>query len=687
MMRIGKVLWFLLLIVFLMSGSNSIYGANATTEDGSTFLPEVVVTATRDTEDVRRVPANVSVITEKEIEESGATTVVEALEKLESLKLVDLTGAGSKAYIDMRGFGGDNAYGRTLIMLDGRRLNRPDMSAINWLQIPLNNIERIEVVRGAGSVLYGDAAIGGVINIITKKGKGKPTFNASIIAGSYGLLNERAGVSGSADKWTYSLTGENDFNSGYRDRSELKSMGGGFDVGYDLSDALNLSLGASFNRTDYQLPGSLTKAQMEQNRRQYQPAGLWSPAASDDDGADKYTDVNFSVQSLLGSWGEFKLSFLYGRKDLEINMLTWGTYADTAIDTYAITPKYILEKELLGFGNKLLVGLDYYNESYTKDFFPSRERTIKNSWADLSRDSIGWYVRDEFSILKNLILYAGYRSEQVEIGGDNTDAVTPANNFSGKEKKYSLDAYEGGATWLLGKDSKIFTEYATVYRIPFLDEIAYFNGFGGGVFLTDLEEEKGVSKEIGTEFSPFKNLKLGLTLFRIDMEDEIAYVGFFPTGKNQNTGKTRHDGAEFSFSYLFEKRAKFYGNFTYHKATFENGVNNKKEMPLVPNRMANAGAEIYLPYNLTLRPEVRYVSDAFLGGDNDNSAEKLESHTLWNLFLFYRPTIGEIKLSAFLGAENITDQKYSIYGYESWGANTYYPMPGIVVKGGLSVEF
>ena len=84
--------------------------------------------------------------------------------------------------IDMRGFGGDNPFGKTLIMLDGRRLNRTDMASINWLQMPVNTIEKIEIVRGPGSVLYGDAAIGGVINIITKKGKGKPKFNASFSA-------------------------------------------------------------------------------------------------------------------------------------------------------------------------------------------------------------------------------------------------------------------------------------------------------------------------------------------------------------------------------------------------------------------------------------------------------------------------------------------------------------------------
>ena len=90
----------------------------------------------------------------------------------------------------------------------------------------------------------------------------------------------------------------------------------------------------------------------------------------------------------------------------------------------------------------------------------------------------------------------------------------------------------------MDKKSKVFAKYGTVYRIPFIDEVASFSGFGGN-FLTDLEKEKGISVEAGTEFYPLKNLKLGLTLFRVDMEDEIEYV-YNPvtfTGKNQNTGR------------------------------------------------------------------------------------------------------------------------------------------------------
>ena len=93
-------------------------------------------------------------------------------------------------------------------------------------------------------------------------------------------------------------------------------------------------------------------------------------------------------------------------------------------------------------------------------------------------------------------------------------------------------------------------------------------------------------------------------------------------------------------------------------------LNNKKEMPLVPKQMANAGLEVYLPYNLTLRPEIQYVGDAFLSGDNDNTTEKLEAHTLLNFYIHYKPTFGKLELTAFLGVDNIANVKYSSFGID-----------------------
>jgi iron complex outermembrane recepter protein len=685
---------FVLALLFSVVVISPAQAQNKKNTDTTVTMQEVVVTATRDTQEIRKAPANVTVITAEEINATGATTVVEALDKIESVQFRTLSGNASQAYVDVRGFGGDNPYGKTLVLLDGRRLNRPDMASINWLQMPVNTIERIEIVRGPGSVLYGDAAIGGTINIITKKGKGEPKFNASVLAGSYGQNDERAGVTGATGKWTYALTGENNFNFGYRDRSKYSARGGGFDVGYAANDLFNASMGVSFDKVDYQLPGALTKLQMEQDRRQFQPAmpEFFMNANSDNDGSDKYTNINLGLKSFFGAWGQLEINLLYGKKDLQSNMPSWvGSYkfADTNADTYAIMPKYILTKEVMGFPNKVIAGVDYYNEPYKKDTFRDRERTDKLSSADFTRASTGYYIRDEFGILKNLILTAGYRFERTSIKGSNVDSNIPDNDFS-NEKFYSAESYETGLTLLLGRQSKLFAKYATVYRIPFLDEVASFNGFGGS-FLTSLEKEKGISMEAGAELYPLTNLKAGLTAFRIDMEDEISWFASGPfTGFNKNQDKTRHQGIEFSISYLWPKIVRCYGNYTYHLATFEDGINNKKEVPMVPNHVANAGLEVFLPYNVSLRPEIKYVASSFLSGDNDNNAEKLDSFTLLNVYVNYKPAWGKLGITAFFGVENIADVKYSSFGldYEQFGMpNFYYPMPGRIFKGGISFDF
>lgn len=696
-----KKFLFFLLLLSLFSVSSGF--AQSQKEDEPVTMGEVVVTATRAKQEVRKAAANVTVITAEEISLTGATTVVEALDRLESIQFRTYSGNSSQALLDMRGFGGDNPYGKTLVLLDGRRLNRTDMASINWLQMSVNSIERIEIVRGPGSVLYGDAAIGGVVNVITKKGKGKPVFSAAVLAGSYGLHNERAGVTGASNQWTYALTGENQFSWGYRDRSKYAAQSGGFDLGYAAHDLLNLSLAVSASRADYQMPGALTKEQMQQDRRQYQPAmpAFFMKANDDNDGRDRYANVNLGIKSFWGSLGQLEVNLMYGRKDLQSNMPSWASswlpysyvYSDTKADTYGIAPKYILSREIGGFYNKLIAGVDYYREPYQKIFFNDRERTFQLSSADLLRESAGYYIRDEFNIAKNLIFNAGYRLERTEIKGANVDLVTPANNFD-NHKTYHAEAYEAGLAWLWGKQSKVYTKYATVYRIPFLDEIASFNGYSSpSPFLTNLEKEKGVSMEIGTEYYPLDNFRLALTLYRIDMEDEIEYVVYNPVlnlGENRNVGKTRHDGAEFSFSYLWQKSLKVYGNLTYHKATFEDGTFNKKEMPMVPNRIINAGLEIYLPCNVTLKPEIRHVGDAFLSGDNDNNAEKLQSYTLLNFYVLYKPAFGRLRLAVFAGVENLTDTAYSSYGvdYAQFGMpNFYYPMPERTFKGGLSFEF
>jgi len=687
MMRVSRILRFGFLALVLLNVTPSAFAGAPPDDAGRTaVLHEVVVTATRDREEVRKVPANVTVITEKEIRDSGATNLVEILERQEGIQFRSYSGHEPLSVIDLRGMGGDNPYGKVQIQLNGRRMNRPDMASVNWFQVPLSQVERIEIVRGAGSVLYGDSAVAGVINIITRKGEGKPVFHASAVAGSYGLHDEKIAVSGSEKKWSYAVSGENYFSSGYRDRSTVSSQGAGLDLTYDASDYLGLSMGASFNKTRYELPGSLTEAEMAMDRRQYQPARptYWTSASSDDDGGDRQTELRFRIDSILGDLGRAEVGFSAGIKEAETNYASWNSFNSYSIRTYAVTPKYILEKKIFGRANKLTAGVDYYLEPFKMDRYANRERSAKLSVVDLERQTAGYYLRDEFHLVESLILSAGYRWEESTIKGNSI--TLPGKVDFDTKKKHQGDAHEAGLTWLVGQKSKVFARYATAYRLPFIDEQASYYGWGNG-FLADLEKETAKTVELGTSLNPLKNLTVGLTLFRIDMENEIAWNGI--TNRNENLDKTRHEGAEGTFSYLWEKWFKIYGSYTYHKATFEAGQYNGKELPLVPNQTIKLGAEWYLPAAFVLRPEIRFVGDAYLSGDKDNNGEKLSAYQIYNLFLFYRPQLDRYKISAFIGVDNLSDKKYAMIGVKetAFSPQAYYPMPGRTFKCGISFEF
>ena len=135
------------------------------------------------------VPNQVTVITEDEIKKSGKTELVDVLSDIAGVTFRSYS-TGAEAQVSMRGFG-ENSYGRVQVLVDGRSLNNPDMSGLNWQSIPLSSIEKIEILDGPSAVLYGSGAVGGVINIITKESAPGVTAEPTI---AYGSHNTRQGL-------------------------------------------------------------------------------------------------------------------------------------------------------------------------------------------------------------------------------------------------------------------------------------------------------------------------------------------------------------------------------------------------------------------------------------------------------------------------------------------------------------
>ncbi|MEA2082554.1 MAG: TonB-dependent receptor plug domain-containing protein, partial [Elusimicrobiota bacterium] len=249
-------------MIGLVTVCRFMWGFQAEAYSPDNNVATIVVTAERRNEDITKIASNIDVITSAQIENSGEDSITGILENYAGIHLRSSSGNESLANIDLRSFGGDNPFGKTLILLNGRRLNRPDMASINWLQITPDSIERIEIIRGSGSALYGDNAAGGVINIITKKGFGKKKMSASSKLGSFGEQTNSLNINSSDETSSLFLNAETRKKDGYRDRTAFASDSAGINITRSFANDLNASIDLSFNRTDFQMPGALTKAQL-----------------------------------------------------------------------------------------------------------------------------------------------------------------------------------------------------------------------------------------------------------------------------------------------------------------------------------------------------------------------------------------------------------------------------------------
>ena len=633
---------------------------------------EVFVTASRVEEPTEDIPAYVSVITAEQLIDSGQTTLVEALDGLAGIHFRSTSGNAAQAEISMRGFG-ENSHGRVLVLVDGRRLNRPDLASVNWLEIPVEDIERVEVVRGGSSILYGDNAVAGVVNIITKKGAAG--FDVAV-SGQYGSFNqnqEGLEVSGSGDLLSFSITGEHTSTDGYRDRSAFRSLAVGGNVGLEL-EQLSSELSLSYNRLFYEMPGALTKAEFEADPTQAQPGHDADESTGDYLDADLSFSFSPSESTVLSTIAGYRFRFI--RTDIP----PFISFTDLSLQSAALTPKLKLEQSFLN-GNRLVVGIDGYFDQADLDSYPDINRTSTTLETRIRKATLGAYVADDLQILPVLTASAGLRYELARISAKTLKTSgTPVDD----DKLHQALVYDIGVQFNPAPCVKLWSGYGTVFRYPFVDEQVSMYGFGSDTFYSDLDPERGYNIEAGVEVVLGPWLQWVASGYLVDMKDEIAVVETAPfVYENVNQDKTRHLGAETEILVSIPSWAELSANYALALATFRAGADRGNTIPLIPAHQAGAGITIHLPLAVTAGLSGQYVSQQYTGGDTANVLEMIDAYFLMDAFVRFQPEYVHGDLDLYFGINNLLDVTYATTGY----SGTYYPGEGRSWKLGASYRY
>lgn len=621
-------------------------------------LTDISVTATRTEQDLTKLPRNVTVVTREEIEALNPSTVTEVLQAVPGLVVRDFTGTGASANVDLRGFG-ETGNLHTLVTVDGRRLNQIDLSGVDFTTIPVENIERIEILHGPACVPYGDAAVGGVINIVTKRGGGALSGQVQGRYGSYDLAGFKASLQGGSDKTGFFVSARHDALDGYRDNSETRLKNFTFNTHYDPTDTLSLLLDGSFNDSDFSLPGSLTEAQMEENRRQASTPDNWAE--------NRDSSLRFQVQKEAVGRGVLTADLSYRRRDSNSRM--WSLY-DTDIDSWGFQPKYVLDRPVSGLANRITVGLDYYQVFMTNT--TSNLTGVKQGTVDYDHDSMGLYVLDELSLTDRIVISLGVRHQRADyvidtkpVGGLNSSETVTEEQL----------AWSTGLAYSFTDKSKVYVRAAKGFRYPTVEEYVTYGVYNA------LVPEKILNYEMGVEYTFMPGGRFSLAVYTMAVEDEIAYNP--ATWANENLDETRHTGVEADLRLPLGQRATLFSNLTFQNATFAAGDYDGKRIPLVPEWKGALGLSYRLTDALGCGVRANYVGPRPFGSDKNNDYGELDGYTTVDLNLDYRWSRYRVSLNA----ANILGEKYSPYAYAgSWGQG-YYPAPEASFWLGLGVDF
>ena len=593
-------------------------------------------------------PFSSEVYTQDDIKNSNATNIYDFLSQNTSLSLAPSSGNRFSKKISARGYGLTIGSHNLVVTLNGRRLNNIDTSGPEIAGVNINDIERVEITKGSGSVIYGDSAMAGAIHFYTKK---NIQTKISTTSGNYGVSQTSASVGINDEKIDLNISLDNSKHDGFhkaatggvKDKGkQTKSSIGGT---YTTDGGTEISLDLYRTNSDIRYPNYLSDAQFEAD-----PTGSGSGSRYTYRDAESST-TNFKVKR---NWGE-NFEFTTNRSAIDKESRNFYSYSGATVDNYKYD--YKSNDYLLTYTNgdiKIDSGVNIF------DGKRAVESTSVSSRNTTSKENLGVFSQLQY-FRNDSVFTVGARSEKV----DYKYSPESGTALSGE---YDLNAFDIGINTSLSPNTTIFTNYNHAFQAPLIDRffISATWPATGQVFNGFVRPSKSRTFNIGLNHLT-DNSKTKLTLYRSNIKDEMflcksnaaSDCGLY--GDNLNLDKSHKQGLELQNKYVFSPKWSTSLNYAYTIAKIDSddkgaGALNGKTNPMTSKHNISASVIYSLSNKTNMTLTQKYRSEAFAEEDYANIfTKKQPEYNSTNFNFSYNPNDD---LSFSFDVENLFENSY-----------------------------
>lgn len=657
------------------------------------MLETVVVTGTRADQQIGNIPAAMSVVdTQEVLRGQQMTNVNEILKRVPGVAMrVHLDGS-TRAVPSIRGAGAQNTFGSrgVRVLVDGVPKNNAGGSAQDFINVDLASVQRVEVVRGPASALYGNQA-GGVINFITEEGSPLPFVQFQQTIGAFGLFKEHFKLSGQKGNFSYFGSAFRTDQDGYRELSEYSSTGFHSKLRYTTDSGASLTTIVSYEKLEQLIPGSLTAAEAAANPRQPNPALV-------------------STGGIRGSIDEFRTGVtytrpLFGRDQIEFT----GYYVPRPIYTTTSGPirngqffinrganvRYLNMTPLGSLEHRLTLGVDYQNTPL-RNAILSRVTGATQQLLEEDLQTVGLYVQDELTLFSRLLLNLGGRFDRISFGFE--DLMRPGLPGSLFTRRFERFTPKLGVVFRPVPSLSVYGNVSEGLEAPVSEQLRN-SPFTEGEFVLNVglnpmiyrSYEGGVKGEFG------RRVSFEAALFRQNIDDFIVTRQILrPAGgttftASLNAAAVKQTGLEFASSLRIANPLSATVSYTYSDYVFSRF--NALGQDLSDRRLAgiprhDVFAELrYQPAtgfngNINVKSVGRYFVD-------DANLFTNDPYMVVTATIGYDRRVGSrARLSPFLTMNNLFDEVYTSLPQVNDGARRFYnPMPGVSALGGVTIRY